>query len=488
MMSKGTVELVDVSNDLPGLISCPGLQKWKLLSKRGEWFSTHEQVPEALKQGLCATMFPPPSETAQELHLERCRRILPHHQDTGGFFVAAFHKLTNVPWQRKFPSLQAPSNQTAQPESSETSVESQLNVASGPSQVVNDCSKDVDMETTTLSVDVSKPEDIYEAEKFQTSSDCGNSTTSTSNKVIDAAAMVSKSIKVDVNNTCEENDLKDIAEGVEKKEEPFIFLTEDDPDWPRLKEYYGLKGLPVDLLLVRSHTAKKRKIYIVSRAVKELVLNQKQHVRIVNLGVRVFQRSEGRDVNCPLRLASEGLSALLPYLHKRRIYVTLLDMETLLRQFNPSSSLLSAYARSQLNNLVTGSVVFTYDPSNGGTKPEVESETKTKQISAIETGTDCVVNVCGWVGGSSARIMSNDADRMHYLLILGLARQDDVKVEKNTGRSSNESATERTVDLEKGNSDASDGSEEQSAGKADAETVDLEFSDFQSTVGRACAF
>jgi hypothetical protein len=84
--------------------------------------------------------------------------------------------------------------------------------------------------------------------------------------------------------------------------------------------------------------------------------------------------------------------------------------------------------------------------------------------------------------------MSNDADRMHYLLILGLARQDDVKVEKNTGRSSNESATERTVDLEKGNSDASDGSEEQSAGKADAETVDLEFSDFQSTVGRACAF
>jgi hypothetical protein len=116
--------------------------------------------------------------------------------------------LTNVPWQRKFPSLQAPSNQTAQPESSETSVESQLNVASGPSQVVNDCSKDVDMETTTLSVDVSKPEDIYEAEKFQTSSDCGNSTTSTSNKVIDAAAMVSKSIKVDVNNTCEENDLK----------------------------------------------------------------------------------------------------------------------------------------------------------------------------------------------------------------------------------------------------------------------------------------
>ena len=31
MFTLGAVELVDVSNDLPGLISCPGLQKWKVL-------------------------------------------------------------------------------------------------------------------------------------------------------------------------------------------------------------------------------------------------------------------------------------------------------------------------------------------------------------------------------------------------------------------------------------------------------------------------
>ena len=27
----------------------------------------------------------------------------------------------------------------------------------------------------------------------------------------------------------------DVVEGVEKKEEPFIFLTKDDPDWPCLR-------------------------------------------------------------------------------------------------------------------------------------------------------------------------------------------------------------------------------------------------------------
>lgn len=97
------------------------------------------------------------------------------------------------------------------------------------------------------------------------------------------------------------------------------------------RDYYGLGSLPVDLLLVRSRTPKKRKVYIVSRAVKGLALNQKQQLKvctgavgilviqfcmisplkIVNLGVRVFQRSEGRDVNCPLRLVSEVSTVML---------------------------------------------------------------------------------------------------------------------------------------------------------------------------------
>ena len=28
-------------------------------------------------------------------------RILPHHQDTGGFFIAVLHKKSGLPWQRK---------------------------------------------------------------------------------------------------------------------------------------------------------------------------------------------------------------------------------------------------------------------------------------------------------------------------------------------------------------------------------------------------
>ncbi|XP_042913410.1 RNA cytosine C(5)-methyltransferase NSUN2-like [Parasteatoda tepidariorum] len=45
-------------------------------------------------------MFPPSAEIIKDLHLEHCIRILPHHQDTGGFFVAVLEKKDKLPWEK----------------------------------------------------------------------------------------------------------------------------------------------------------------------------------------------------------------------------------------------------------------------------------------------------------------------------------------------------------------------------------------------------
>ena len=42
-------------------------------------------------------MFPPTEEERKSMHLDRCMRILPHHQNTGGFFVAVFRKVDECP-------------------------------------------------------------------------------------------------------------------------------------------------------------------------------------------------------------------------------------------------------------------------------------------------------------------------------------------------------------------------------------------------------
>lgn len=50
---------------------------------------------------MLPSFFPPPVEKARALKLERCMRMLPHDQDTGGFFVAVLVKTGPILWQVK---------------------------------------------------------------------------------------------------------------------------------------------------------------------------------------------------------------------------------------------------------------------------------------------------------------------------------------------------------------------------------------------------
>lgn len=51
-------------------------------------------MPEDQHKLFVPSMFPPSSdkEGASDMHLERCFRILPHVQNSGGFFVALLRK------------------------------------------------------------------------------------------------------------------------------------------------------------------------------------------------------------------------------------------------------------------------------------------------------------------------------------------------------------------------------------------------------------
>lgn len=64
----------------------------QVMDKQG-WHTAWEDVRERVAAGrgnLDPTMFPPEGDP---LPLEHCMRFLPHHQDTGGFFVAVLRKV-----------------------------------------------------------------------------------------------------------------------------------------------------------------------------------------------------------------------------------------------------------------------------------------------------------------------------------------------------------------------------------------------------------
>ncbi|KAG7665799.1 NCL1 [[Candida] subhashii] len=84
---KDQLRLVDVSQELPGLIRREGISDWKVFGKDMELREkgSAEDIPE--------TAFPPTSEEAAEFNLNRCIRVYPHLQNTGGFFIAVFEKI-----------------------------------------------------------------------------------------------------------------------------------------------------------------------------------------------------------------------------------------------------------------------------------------------------------------------------------------------------------------------------------------------------------
>lgn len=82
----GSVHLVPTTSHLPHLIRRPGVSHWSLMTKDGTPVATFADVPDTERRRFAASMFPRAEYTA--LHLEHCMRILPHHQDTGAFFVA----------------------------------------------------------------------------------------------------------------------------------------------------------------------------------------------------------------------------------------------------------------------------------------------------------------------------------------------------------------------------------------------------------------
>ncbi|KAK6629062.1 hypothetical protein RUM43_002879 [Polyplax serrata] len=97
--AKGSLRLVNLAPHFPGLKYSKGLKSWLVTSRDLQGYKTFADVPQQWHTVVRPQMFPPSPEIAEQLNLDYCIRILPHHQDTGGFFIAAVEKTDLLPWE-----------------------------------------------------------------------------------------------------------------------------------------------------------------------------------------------------------------------------------------------------------------------------------------------------------------------------------------------------------------------------------------------------
>jgi tRNA (cytosine34-C5)-methyltransferase len=87
--SKGAFELIDTSASLPELKRYPGAASWTILSRDGSKRLTCPEDGDDKRFTYPASMFPGTEGLPAAQHIERCIKVAPHQQDTGGFFIAA---------------------------------------------------------------------------------------------------------------------------------------------------------------------------------------------------------------------------------------------------------------------------------------------------------------------------------------------------------------------------------------------------------------
>lgn len=103
--TRGALRLMDARTQLLPQLRCdPGMKSWKVMMNDGRVI---DKYSDEIKQELNSTsashvahafspsLFPPAN--VDDIPLERCIRLLPHHCNGGGFFVSVFEKVRHVP-------------------------------------------------------------------------------------------------------------------------------------------------------------------------------------------------------------------------------------------------------------------------------------------------------------------------------------------------------------------------------------------------------
>lgn len=226
------IRLVNCNDQLPGLIRSEGITNWKVYDKQFE-------VRQKNDEGCLESWFPPTEEEIERFHLENCMRVYQHQQNTGGFFITVFEKLSNE-------------------------------------------------------------EDVQEPEL--------------------------KKAKIDTSSTASHIHKKERLPR-DANEEPFVFVDANHPELKKCWDFYGIDDkFDKSTCLVRNATGDpSRTIYHVTTALKDLIINNEDRLKIVYSGVKLFV-SQRSDIECSWRIQSESLPIMKLHMQSERIVSGNLDI------------------------------------------------------------------------------------------------------------------------------------------------------------------
>ncbi|KAF8012244.1 hypothetical protein BT93_I0394 [Corymbia citriodora subsp. variegata] len=420
-----SVELVDVSRELPRLVRRPGLRKWKVRDKFS-WFYSFLDVPEARRGGVASSMFPSVRTHMDEaierefsniksskngfrrlencltadteisdFPLERCMRIMPHDQNGGAFFIAVFRKLAALP---------AIHVESTSSQGTLLFTESTRQLKKFPDQGLQD----------NFQLEVFPKSDL-ETDFI----DCPDKSALKSSHF--NTCMEQNPVKIKVLSDQEKAGDKRIFQNQSKWNgvDPVVFLK-DEVVINGIRTFYGIdESFPLSGHLVTRNAESDlvKRIYYVSKSVKDLLeLNFQvgQQLKISYVGQKMFERKKSKEdpsASCLFRISSEGLPIILPHITKQILHASPTDFgHLLLYKSRKFTNFVDVEFGEKASKLKPGCCVVVL--SKDGESPY--SDTRVNES---------MVAISCWKGKISLNVMASDDDCQELLQRLRLCEE-----------------------------------------------------------------
>jgi multisite-specific tRNA:(cytosine-C5)-methyltransferase len=365
---SSNVEIIDCSSELPGLKRAPGLRSWKVMDREGRMWSSWKDVEEHRQsegiQGLgrlAEGMFVPVGDGA-DLTLERCMRVYPHMQDTGGFFITVLEKKSEIRAKPEDSSKVIPKASVAA-----VVEELERKQRNGTAELLekidalDDLVEDVPDDGKNATVAESSHQDPY-ARTLNTATSSKRSPDQPEDEQPAKRTKVEDGTEAVVGNRPVHFPPPPVmAEGVDETtgesqpekpqpvsqpqppqkrkpgqpfEEPFKFI---DPNLEELQQIYAFYSIsdrfPRDRFMVRNAQGHPSKtIYYTSALARDvLIANEGRGIKFVHSGVKMFVKQDvQRPDVCRWRIQTDGLQIIESWVGPERT-VSLSKKETLRR-------------------------------------------------------------------------------------------------------------------------------------------------------------
>ncbi|KAL2820608.1 S-adenosyl-L-methionine-dependent methyltransferase [Aspergillus granulosus] len=357
------VNIVDCSNELPGLKRAAGLKSWKVQDRENRfWNNWNEVEAHRAESGITGLgriaegMFPPTSD----LPLERCMRVYPHMQDTGGFFITVLEKKSEIRAKPEDSSKVIPKGTVAAlseeldkkngkplekiealddlvPHDAQADLEAEKNAS--VAEATHQLPYSATIQASTGKRDAESMEDGLPVKR--TKLDNGAEVV-IGDRPIHQPPPSQESGAVETSDATPASGMDTPASAPEQAkplkrkpgqpiEEPFRYIDPNHEELEPIYKYFELSDrFPRDRFMVRNADAiPTRTVYYTSALARDiLVANQGQGIKFVHCGVKMFVKQDAQrpDV-CRWRIQTDGLRLVEPWLGPARA-VTLTQKET----------------------------------------------------------------------------------------------------------------------------------------------------------------